>query len=430
MNNIQTKRNNIQDMMFNLSKTNNFIKYAFVYAILIASILFFYNFARIEENFSMDTYVYAGLIIFLLLIVLFVIYPSLQNGNTSTVMVLISFIIMGLSFTISYLATTFTASQLKTMSYVIFVIAMVIISVGLAIFFYLYSNYLKNRPGILGFIINFIFYIPCLIIDFFEYIQRELNMTSKTIYILFIIEIVMITALFTFPLIYQKHFKVGVDLLPGSLFLNKKQTIAIDSEALILPDKNIENRNTFYGFLFPNIDDPGMSRPDATYAFSPNFSISMWIYLNVQTNSFSSAKDMTIFSYGSGKPRILYNNSTTDKTVKDIYKICFTEDTDTSNPDQTCVVSLPAQKWNNFVFNYRTNQVDIFINGNLEKHMNLASLGLSLPKYLVTDSITVGSPGLNGAICNISYRQVNMTKNQIITDYNLLVKKNPPLSIQ
>jgi hypothetical protein len=221
MNNIQTKRNNIQDMMVNLSKTNNFIKYAFVYAILIASTLFFYNFARIEQNFSMDTYVYAGLIVFLLLIVLFVIYPSLQNGNTSTVMVLISFIIMGLSFTISYLATTFTASQLKTMSYVIFVIAMVIISVGLAIFFYLYSNYLKNRPGILGFIINFIFYIPCLIIDFFEYIQRELNMTSRTIYILFIIEIVMITALFTFPLIYQKHFKVGVDLLPGSLFLNK-----------------------------------------------------------------------------------------------------------------------------------------------------------------------------------------------------------------
>jgi hypothetical protein len=231
-------------------------------------------------------------------------------------------------------------------------------------------------------------------------------------------------------LLYQKYFKAGVDLLPGSLFLNKKQTIAIDSQALILPDEKIANRNLLYELLFPNIDDPGMQRPDAAYQFSPNFSISMWIYLNVQTNSFTSAKDMTIFSYGAGKPRILYNNSITDKTVKDVYKICFTEDTDTSNPDQMCIVSLPAQKWNNFVFNYKTNHVDIFINGNLEKHMDLASLGLSLPKYLVTDSITVGSPGLNGAICNISYTQVNRTKNQIITDYNLLVKKNPPVSIQ
>ena len=429
-NNIQPKRNTGLDIMINLTKTNNFLKYAFVYAVLIASTLFFYNFARIEQNFSMDTFVYAGLIIFLLLIVLFVVYPSLQNGNTSSIMVILSFIIMAISFTISYLATTFTASQLKTMSYILFIIAMVIISVGLAIFFYLYSNYLKNRPGIVGFIINFIFYIPCLIIDFCEWAQKELNMTSRTIYILFFVEVILITAYFTFPLLYQKYFKAGVDLLPGSLFLNKKQTIAIDSQALILPDEKIANRNLLYELLFPNIDDPGMQRPDAAYQFSPNFSISMWIYLNVQTNSFTSAKDMTIFSYGAGKPRILYNNSITDKTVKDVYKICFTEDTDTSNPDQMCIVSLPAQKWNNFVFNYKTNHVDIFINGNLEKHMDLASLGLSLPKYLVTDSITVGSPGLNGAICNISYTQVNRTKNQIITDYNLLVKKNPPVSIQ
>jgi len=400
-----------------------------MFIVLIASTLFFYNFAKIEEDFSMDTFVYVGLIIFLFLIVLFVVYPSIQKGGSSA-MVIFSLIVMAIAFTISYLSSIFTSSQSKAMAYILFVIAMVIISVGLAIFFYLYSSYLKNRPGIVGFIINFIFYIPCLIIDFSEWAQKELNMTSKTIYILFFIECFLITAFFTYPLIYKKYLKPGVDLLPGSVFLNKPQKIAVDSEALILPDTKLATRNLLYEFLFPNIDDPGMERPDAEYQFSPNFSISMWVYLNVQTNSFASAKDMTIFSYGEGKPKITYNNSTTDKTMKDVYRISFTEDTDASNPDQVFEISLPGQKWNNFVFNYTTNHVDLFINGNLEKHINLSANGLSLPKYLVTDSITVGSEGLNGAICNISYMQVNMTKNQIITDYNLLVKKNPPVSIE
>jgi hypothetical protein len=429
MNNMQSKRNTFRDAITNTTKPDNFIRYAIMFIVLIASTLFFYNFARIEENFSMDTFVYVGLIIFLLLIVLFVVYPSVQKGGSSS-MVIFSLIVMVLAFTISYLSSILTSGQSKAMAYILFIIAMVIISVGLAIFFYLYSSYLKNRPGILGFIINFVFYIPCLLIDFCEWAQKEINMTSKTIYILFFIECFLITAFFTYPLIYKKYLKPGVDILPGSLFLNKPQTVALDSEALILPDTKLATRNLLYELLFPNIDDPGMERPDAEYQFSPNFSISMWIYLNVQTNSFASAKDMTIFSYGAGKPKILYNNSTTDKSMKDIYKICFTEDTDPSNLDQVFEISLPGQKWNNFVFNYTTNHVDLFINGNLEKHANLSANGLLLPKYLVTDSITVGSDGLNGAICNISYMQVNMTKNQIITDYNLLVKKNPPVSIE
>jgi hypothetical protein len=429
MNNIQSKRNTLRDAITTTSKPDNFIKYALMFIVLIASTLFFYNFAKIEEDFSMDTFVYVGLIIFLFLIVLFVVYPSIQKGGSSA-MVIFSLIVMAIAFTISYLSSIFTSSQSKAMAYILFVIAMVIISVGLAIFFYLYSSYLKNRPGIVGFIINFIFYIPCLIIDFSEWAQKELNMTSKTIYILFFIECFLITAFFTYPLIYKKYLKPGVDLLPGSVFLNKPQKIAVDSEALILPDTKLATRNLLYELLFPNVDDPGMERPDAEYQFSPNFSISMWVYLNVQTNSFASAKDMTIFSYGAGKPKITYNNSTTDKKMKDLYRISFTEDTDASNPDQVFEISLPGQKWNNFVFNYTTNHVDLFINGNLEKHINLSANGLSLPKYLVTDSITVGSEGLNGAICNISYMQVNMTKNQIITDYNLLVKKNPPVSIE
>jgi hypothetical protein len=166
--------------------------------------------------------------------------------------------------------------------------------------------------------------------------------------------------------------------------------------------------------------------------------------MNVQTNSFTNKNEMMVFSYGAGKPSIYYVNtivqhptssgsSTTNPLVVgpkhvDVYKVYFTEDSDPTNSAHYFEISLPGQKWNNFVFNYNTYEADLFVNGVLVKHMDFYQARLNLPLYEETDTVSIGSTGLSGAICNINYRQGGLTKNQIITEYNLLVNSNPPLS--
>ena len=94
------------------------------------------------------------------------------------------------------------------------------------------------------------------------------------------------------------------------------------------------------------------------------------------------------------------------------------------------MVSLPHQKWNNIVFNYRDGAVDIFINGNFE-----TTITIPVPiQYTNKDTITVGSnnlisdrSGAYGSICNIVYYKNILSKGEIVNNYNLLSINNPPL---
>jgi hypothetical protein len=86
---------------------------------------------------------------------------------------------------------------------------------------------------------------------------------------------------------------------------------------------------------------------------------------------------------------------------------------------------IPSQKWNHVVFNYYENTVDLFINGNLERSMNLKNSPIHL---LPTDIISVGDvDGIHGSICNIVYYTEPLTKTKISHIYNTNFMKNPPI---
>jgi hypothetical protein len=150
----------------------------------------------------------------------------------------------------------------------------------------------------------------------------------------------------------------------------------------------------------------------------------MWIFINPQNMSNGAYSNETeIFNYGYGdevKPRITYLY---DKDGSDIYKIYC------SNKKSPIQFTVTSQKWNQFVFNYNYNDsvVDIFINGNLERSVSFHET--SIPKYDASDIISFGSDrGVVGAICNVTYRSVPLTKKQIANSYNLLMNANPPLA--
>jgi hypothetical protein len=241
-------------------------------------------------------------------------------------------------------------------------------------------------------------------------------MTTNVVYVLFIIEVVLVLLYIYLPRLVSYLVKVdGTILLPGSKFLDREYIIS-NSEPFAMTD--VEKKRV-------GIDPIGNS----TVMYRREYSISMWVYLNAQPANYASyAKEVPVFCYGSsnnstngtGKPKITYfnNNSDPDKLI-----IYFTEST--SRPS-TYEHVIEKQKWTNIVFNYGSSNADLFINGSLVKSFSFYS---NEPEYNANDKVFVGSTnGLDGAICNIKYTNMQQTKVQIVNNYNLLMSSNPPIA--
>ena len=95
---------------------------------------------------------------------------------------------------------------------------------------------------------------------------------------------------------------------------------------------------------------------------------------------------------------------------------------------------IESQKWNNIVFNYYKNNVDVYINGKMEYSIDYPTNSV---KFNNQDKIEAGvevdefgnnKHYLNGAICNVVYFTKALTRSQIATQYNLLFMQNPPVN--
>ena len=222
-------------------------------------------------------------------------------------------------------------------------------------------------------------------------------------YLLFVIEIVLVMIYFYLPPIVSKLIQPSgaITLLPNSAFLDIKKIIG-NSDQLKIPDSNVFD-----------IKQP---------AFRKEYSVSMWVYLNSQSTSFMAySRETPIFDYGNGKPRIVYYNNVNDTDKKDKIIVYFTDSTAGPSSHE---FKVTYQKWHQFVLNYFSDRVDLFVDGNLE---NTFVFENNQPNYLVTDNMSIGyENGLDGAICNVQYYPNTLSKSQIANSYNLLMNKNPP----
>ena len=160
-----------------------------------------------------------------------------------------------------------------------------------------------------------------------------------------------------------------------------------------------------------------------------NYTISLWIYLNVQDNT---TKVKHVFNYG-GEPLIEYidnqpniENKPTTKVVtgyEKIKKCKFTLFQDSSNNSET-LIHLEEQKWHNVVFNYNNNKCDLFINGKLE----YSAMSNIIKNKSDNDKIEIGDDNLKGSICNVIYYPQVLSDSEIAIKYNLLLNNNPPLN--
>ena len=285
----------------------------------------------------------------------------------------------------------------------------------LAMFYNVFSDRIRRIDDKSGWIANFIFFLPCLLSDFIEYIRKELNLTPSTVYILLFLEAAILAVYYYLPPLFQWHLKShGKTLLHDSLFFKDPKIVAHYSE---LPK--------IHKSLNPTM--------------MQNYAISMWIYVNPNS---TSSENKQIFSYGSEdfKPKITY--ATSDDSINDdSYKrskkeklkiILYGND---SNIDNNIIyVHVDGQKWNNIVFNYYKHNVDVYINGKMEYSIDYPTNSVTFNNQdkielgVEVDEFGNNKYYLNGAICNVVYFTKALTRSQIATQYNLLFMQNPPVN--
>jgi len=279
------------------------------------------------------------------------------------------------------------------------------------------KRHITNLDGWPGFILNFILYIPCLVDDFMEYMKGQFAITSNITYILLGIEALLIIGYMVLPSLLSSPIK-------GSAFPIMNEANFLDSRKGFVDKRQIDFTiiKDVYGHN-PDLDKD-LVKKKAFESGKNTFTLSMWVYLNQQDASISEPSipdscNLEFFSYGdhpSVHPSISYTGV---ENGKNKLKLKLNGD------NNSFEVNIESQKWNNIVFNYNGNTVDIFINGDLVKS-DTVSNGLDIKD---TDVFMYGSnDDLDGAICNIKYYKKPLTKYQIVNIYNVLNGQNPPIN--
>ena len=271
--------------------------------------------------------------------------------------------------------------------------------VSLSLFYLLIKSFNKidiEGSGTFSKVINFIsqiiFYIPCLIIDLIEYMRHQYRITTRPVYIVFFLEIILITLRFLIPYILKEIYLArGNHLLENPVYIDKAQTLGE------------------FGDFGPPAGDP-----TATYSY--NYAISCWFWIipwppNTRP---SFTKYANIINYGN-KPivefNVLLNTLRIQCQIKDgNFVTIYTQK------------GVPLQKWNNLVINYDSGNMDIFLNNVL-----VASKPGIVP-FMSHENIVIGQDnGIEGAICNVTYYNKVLSLDDISLTYKLLKNKKNPL---
>jgi len=364
-----------------------------------------------------------NIIIPVVLFMLLTVYVTFDKQSRDSIFVFIGMIAVVMIFLYLFLQTSVSTYVFN--NYLLYSIVAIIGIVGLAIIYAIFEGKLKRMKGITGFIINMIFYIPCMLYDFSVYMLNQYFETPSVVFVLFIIEILLII-LFLYLGSFISYMSTGEKhiLLDRPVFLDSK--FRIDNELI----KSAGNK-----VIDPTyVDNSGYGPSEKSIAISQspyrtNYAISMWVYINpMPVTKLGYAYETNIFEYtdidGKGHPNITY--SVDKKTRKDALNVYVSSDVSFNLP-------VTYQRWNNYVFNYDKNGVDLFVNGNLERTIQFSSNN-HFPKYTTNDIISVGDDngldnnnGLYGAICNVVYYSNPLSRDAIINNYNLLTIKNPPI---
>ena len=297
-----------------------------------------------------------------------------------------------------------------------------------------------------------IIYIPCLFLDFLQSSQSAAGDTTRPIWIIVAIELLLIAILFGGPYLLNYIGASASQIVAAPVTLKNKY------------DTNLSTQSPKI-FIFHNT---GIDRTDDDKAANCpveekkryNYSISGWFILN--NNVTSTNKDLEIFNFGD-VPKLTYNPSTTELKLfcniidistglpKPNSELIYSSKTNYNNiisgkskekqqrikmlldNDDELDAPIPLQRWNYFVVNYNGKTMDLFLNTKLISRSDFIMPDIQLKPITVGDgTVDIKTPtntfkGLNGSICNFAFHNTPLTKDQMRWTYNMLKSQNPPI---
>ena len=366
------------------------IKYLFLFLTVAFITIILVFTSRNINAINSNIYLYAFTAIFpLLCSFIYILQKRSIVSNPINIRVATA-IIVGFFFILClrYVYTLLDAAGMVLVGYIMNILVFLSVVVGLAIIYRSSVDYLLKIGGYSRFFVLAIFYVPCLLINLIKYINHELRITSKITYILFFIELILLIGYFYFSQIFQKDFLLqgGEMILEEKQFLDTKKILSLSGH----------NKQT--------------DQDEEQINLRTQYSLSLWIYVN--TPEFSSSI-FPIICYGNDnnpKPKITYGYDKESKQY--VFSIYF------SDLHKVIKLQLPSQRWNHFVFNYNGSIVDLFVNGILDRSMDLKD---NMPIFNISDSFIIGSDkkGIYGVISKIVYYTRTLTSFEILGLYRL-----------
>lgn len=266
-------------------------------------------------------------------------------------------------------------------------VLIIIFSLALVYLFFKFTT-AQQQTGFLKLIGQLVMYLPCLVIDIIDWFKEQYKITTKTIWLILAMEIILIILRFVLPILANFIVNLnGTHLLEDPIYLNNLKVLG--------------NVGDFYS----KDDNP-------TYRYS----LSGWFWINPQppNTGASYIKYTNILQFGK-KPSVEYNSL--EHTLRINCQI-------KGNKEITIVKTknVGLQKWNYIVINYDGGTMDVFLNG------ELIGSQPDVAPYITQENITVGAEnGIEGGICNVIYHKDILKKRQISLAYKSLSKMRNPI---
>ena len=371
-----------------------------------------YTANRDPKGLTNQFYMYSIFVILPIIVGIFILNPLFQTPIKTSTLYYAGGVIFVISFAMYMFHRAINPQSVQFATDILIFLFGLAVIIGLAIVYRIFVRTIMNMPGLGGFILRILFLLPCLLLDLLETLFVELKSAPKMVVTLFVLEILVILAyLYVLPLIKKPAIVDAINILDTPVFLTQKTTIGTADQFSAKPNNpNLTDNN---GYQLKRI----------------HYSISMWIYINPQPNSYASKHKTNIFRYGlpgssSGHPRVVYYNDMTSPNTIDSC-VVYTSEQDVSGTR----IKIPLQSWNNLVISHGDSTVDIFVAGDLVASVKTTEAA----KITDSDIMETGygdnsasGAGVYGAICNVTYYRRTLEAFEIAAAYNLNRYRNPP----
>lgn len=309
--------------------------------------------------------------------------------------------VIGVVLFIAFFSWSIDSGNTENAMFFFNIIFFAILIVGVLLLFRTLKGVIYSIEGWLGILGRIMFFIPCMLSDFFFYLMGQIQKSPFVVYVLILIEIALILLYKYAPELLKKvNQGAATEIYKDPLLLRTETKLGNYNKIIIEKIKKLPNNE---------VASVNVNRTDM------KFSLSMWFYVvGMSPNKYPYNEDANIFKIGDDTnyhPKIVYDGS------KNICKVYY------SNADAT-EFKITLQKWVHFVITYDSETVDIFVNGELVKSMPRVAESVI---FKPTDNAVVGQKnGLFGGVCNIQYFGRGITKREVLFNYNLNKGLDPP----